>query len=613
MCGVTGIISRGSISYSTIKAMNDKLFHRGPDDEGFLLSGNCVADCSLSKKSYIEGNITLAFGHRRLAIVDLSPLGHQPMHYINRYWIVYNGEVYNHFELRNELIDRGYSFASNTDTEVIMAAYDFWGKDCLGKFNGMWAFVLYDLHRNEFFISRDRFGVKPLYYYQDEDNFIFSSEIKAILANPIVTPMENRAFIRDYINDGCKEYTTDTAFEGIRRFDFGSSVILSGDSVFSPFKELKFWTVSPNLSDELFNIETAHRYAEHYYELLYDAVKLRLRADVKVGSASSGGLDSSSIVYLINQQLKDQGREEQQTTFSTVYNTPGTESCDESIFIDEITRDLKVNSQRIEPLEADVPREHERVIYHLENPPEGTLMSSWYTFKLVGSSDVVVTLDGQGADEQLAGYLPYIINYWATKRNLTGGLKELYHFWRTNTLKYAVIGLSFNLARKIFTENWVIGFASKMTGKQVKIYENLNQRLYDDTFSSLITLIHYADHTSMAHTVESRMPFMDYRLVEFLMSIPACYKIHEGWTKYIARLAFDAKLPDNIVWRKDKMGWPIPEELWINGGLSRWFEEGVSDGFARTGDIPPKDLGIVERSRALRYLNLSVYYKIFIK
>lgn len=613
MCGITGIISKGDIMYSTMKAMNDKLYHRGPDAEGFLFGGDCISDCSLSMVSCVNSDTRFAFGHRRLSIVDLSLFGHQPMQYMNRYWIVYNGEVYNHVELRSELVEKGYHFVSNSDTEVIMAAYDFWGKECLGRFNGMWAFVIYDGLRNEFFISRDRFGIKPLYYFQNDENLIFASEIKALLENPLVVPKEDKEFIRDYLINGCKEYTTRTAFLGIKKFDYGSYIIIGGNDVFSPLKEYKFWKVRPNLSDEKFNSERAQIYAEQYYDLLYDAVRLRLRADVNVGSASSGGLDSSSIVYLINRQLRDQGVEHQQVTFSTVYNTPGTENCDESAFIDEVTRTLDVNSLRIEPQEAEVPHEHRKVIYHLENPPEGTLMSSWHTFKLVGSSEVVVTLDGQGADEQMAGYLPYIINYWSTKKKLSGSLKELYFFWKTSTMKFALIGLGFNVAKKLFSEDVVKYVIFKITGRRIEVYKNLNQRLFEDSFSSLITLLHYADHTSMAHSVESRMPFMDFRLVEFLMSVPACYKIHNGWTKYIARLAFDKKLPDTVVWRKDKMGWPIPEKKWVNGGLKNWFEAGVKDGFLCVGEAAPQKLNKVEHSRAFRYLNLSVLHKVYFK
>ncbi len=612
MCGITGIISTKSFSSSIIKAMNDKISHRGPDEEGFLLGGDITRETSLYKENVIDSALPLAFGHRRLSIVDLSPLGHQPMSYLDKYWIVYNGEVYNHIELRAELEENGYQFVSHTDTEVIMAAYDFWGKDCLNKFNGMWAFVLFDIENNELFISRDRFGKKPLYYYQDQDHFIFSSEMKAILAHPAVTAIRNQAFCDAYLKDGCVEYTRDTAFQNIYRFDFTSYYQCKLEDIFKPIKEQKFWKVIPNLSNEEFNQNKADKLAQQYYDLLSDAVKLRLRADVKVGSASSGGLDSSSIVYLINQQLRADGKEEKQETFSTVYKTPGTEHCDESEFINQITSELNVVSNQIEPKEDEVIKEHSGVIYALENPPERTLMSSWHTFKLVASTDVTVTLDGQGADEQMAGYLDYIVHY-CTNKNLRSLFKEYKYFKSTNTQKFFTAGILFNLSGKVIGKGLTNQIARKFFNVKQDYFLHLNERLHADTFTSLITLIHFADHTSMAHSIESRMPFMDYRLIEFLSSVPVCYKIHNGWTKYIARLAFDKKLPDTITWRKDKMGWPIPEDKWFNGTLKDWYLERVRDGYKVAEQKIPDDISSLNKIKAIRYLNLSVNNEIFFK
>ena len=612
MCGITGIISKKSISTSLIKEMNIKIAHRGPDEAGFLMGGKFEHDIELEKLQVCVSPVSFAFGHRRLSIIDLSPLGHQPMSYRNRYWIVYNGEVYNHIELRAELEGHGYEFVSHTDTEVIMAAYDLWGSECLNKFNGMWAIVIYDMQKQELFISRDRFGIKPIYYYQDENHFIFSSEIKSILVHPDVKAETNMQYCMSYLKDGCKEYTKETAFKNIYRFDFTSFHHCKIENIFTPFNELKFWSVKPNLSNETFNETKAREYASKYYEILNDSVRLRLRADVKVGSASSGGLDSSSIVYLINQQLLAQGKEEKQETFSTVYKTIGTENCDESVFIDQVTRKLNVVSNQIEPLESEVPMEHAKVIYAMENPPESTLMSSWHTFKLVASTDVTVTLDGQGADEQLAGYLPYISNYWAN-RNLEGVWKELKDFKETKTLRFALIGLTANIISRVLGKKITSWIVSKIARRNIDLFQPLNARLHYDSFTHLITLIHFADHTSMAHSIESRMPFMDYRLVEFLTTVPASYKIHNGWTKYIARLAFDKKLPDSITWRKDKMGWPIPEEKWFRGNLNQWFKDAVIDGFKIVGEVAPEDIFSIGKSKAIRYLNLSIFNKTFIK
>lgn len=553
MCGITGIISKNLISEGIVEKMTDTIIHRGPDGYGY----------------YYGENFT--FGHRRLAIIDLTDAGHQPMEYMNRYVITYNGEVYNYLELKEELVKLGYNFKSDTDTEVIMAAFDCWGAECLKRFNGMWAFVIYDKEKKEFFISRDRFGKKPFYYYKDENTFVFASEIKAILEHPDIEAKADWDFLNDYLENGCKEYIKETAFKNIYRFDFSSYFLGTLEELLNDFEVKKYWEIKPNLIEEEFDENKAQEYAQKYYELLEDAVRIRLRADVKVGSALSGGLDSSSIVYLVNKLLKEQGKEELQETFSNVYKSSGTEDCDESKYIDILAQKLNVNSNQIEPNVQDIPKEHKKMIYALENPPENTLMSSWHTFKRVSNTDVKVTLDGQGADEQLAGYTYYFMNYLASA-SILEILQRIRHCSSIPfSKKHVLNGICLNVLKNIFGEKALNNFLKKTIKKYFEF--NLNKQLSEESMSALITLIHYADHTSMAYSIESRMPFMDYRLVEFLASVPSCYKIHKGWTKYLARLAFDKKLPDEVCWRRDKMGWPIPEETWFNGPLKNWLYE----------------------------------------
>lgn len=598
MCGITGIISKNKINEKIIETMTDTIIHRGPDGFGYYHGEN------------------FSFGHRRLAIVDISEAGHQPMEYLNRYVITYNGEVYNHVELRKELEAMGYKFKSHTDTEVIMASYDAWGVKCLNKFNGMWAFVIYDKEKNRYFMSRDRFGKKPFYYYKNKDSFIFASEIKAILAHPDVKANPNIDFLNDYIKHGCREFLKETAFEGIYRFDFASYFEGSLDDFINSFSQTKFWSLKPNLRCEKFDEEKLKEYAKKYYELLEDAVRIRLRADVKVGSALSGGLDSSSIVYLVNKLLKEQGKEELQETFSSVYKSAETKHCDESEFIDTVASYLNVNSNQIEPQEKDVPKEHEKVVWHFENPLESTCMSSWHTFKLVKTTNVKVTLDGQGADEQLGGYLHYVTSY-ISSLSLGNSIKESIKYLKMpNAKTYVKKGLLISIFRNIFGIRITKTIIKKVLKKDFEI--NLNQKLADDFSQNLVTLIHYADHTSMAFSIESRMPFMDYRLVEFLASIPACYKMRDGWTKYIARVAFSGKLPDEITWRRDKMGWPIPENNWFRGNLKEWFIQKIENS-SLVKELTPK-LDIREKLGTninivylIRYLNIAEFENLFLK
>lgn len=551
MCGIAGVITRNYIQKEIIEAMTDAVIHRGPDGFG-----------------YYYGN-EFAFGHRRLAIVDLSELGRQPMEYLGRYVITYNGEVYNHIEIRQELAVKGYKFRSHTDTEVIMAAYDYWGADCLNYFNGMWAFVIHDKRKNIFFISRDRFGIKPLYYYFNEHQFIFASEIKALLAHPSVPRTPNLAYCKGFLLTGPKEYLRETAFEGIFRFDKASYLECPANELFNDFQEKRFWSVYPNLSAEQFDSNKAQNFTEQYKLILNDAVRLRLRADVKIGSALSGGLDSSSIVWLINQQLKTHGKEEIQESFSSVYKTPGTEDCDESRYIDSVAQALLVKSNKIEPNAEDIIEEHRKYTYFLDTPAANTLMSSWHTYKLTKACGVTVTIDGQGADEQLAGYLTYL-KYHIANASWATVFKEMASFSQIpDAKKYLIQGLSAKMMNSILGE----GISTRLfraMGKRFS-FMPLNEKLIRDFDLSLENLFHYADRGSMAFSVESRMPFMDYRLVEFLASVPVVYKLHGGWTKYLARIAFKDSLPSNICWRKDKMGWPIPEEYWFKTIYPSYF------------------------------------------
>lgn len=573
MSGIVGVISKQVPLVYVIQSMNNTLIHRGPDGEGYLLGGAPEPDVDLPGCDLVYSPIPFAFGYRHLAILDLSEQDHQPMCYRDRYWIVYDGRVYNYIELREELEALGYTFSSQTDTEVIMASYDAWGIDCLNRFNGEWAFVLYDSETEELFISRDRFGIKPLYYYLDDQHLIFGSEIKALLKHPAVTREPNIEYCKLFLREGAKDHLRETAFKDIYRFESAGFLKCKIGDILQPFKETTFWSIQPNLSNEPYDEAKASEYAEQYYNLLDDAVRLRLRADVRVGSALSGGLDSSSVTYLVNQHLKAAGREGQQETFSSVYRTPGSEHCDESRYIDEVARFLGIRSNTIEPRVEDIIDEHRRFVYHLDTPATNTVMSSWYTYKLTKACGVTVTLDGQGADEQLGGYLRYLLNYFSTAP-LGTLIQEASLYRQTpNTSSRITHGPILNLSRCLLGERLSLAILGRL-GKKFR-YTPANQQMSDDLILSLGTFFHWADRGSTAFSIESRMPFMDHRLVEFLAAVPAAYKLHGGWTKYLARKAFDGKLPENICWRRDKMGWPIPEEFWFRGDLKEHFERTI--------------------------------------
>lgn len=619
MCAIAGIISHASIRAGDIRRMGDVQAHRGPDGQGFMLSQGVYVENPLPGLIDFSPELPchVALAHRRLAIVDLSPLGHQPMVWRQRYVITFNGEIYNHIELRQELEAKGYTFASHSDTEVILAAYDAWGAACLNRFNGMWAFVLVDTQQHRVFMARDRFGIKPLYYAQSHGGFVFASEIKALLGLPAVEAIPDQDFAKQYLRHGPSVEGTQTAWQGISRFPAASFVECEITQLYAQrVAPTQYWDVQANVSTEAFDDAKAQQLADAYYHLLEDAVRLRLRADVKVGSALSGGLDSSSIVYLLNKLLKEQGVADRQETFSSVYKSPGVQDCDESQFIDRLAQALDVRSNQIEPHVDAVQGEHEKMIYAMDYPPESTCMSGWHTFMRVAQSDVTVTLDGQGADEQLAGYLSYLA-FWFAQMPLRQVMKELPKVLAIpGASRFALPGLAAGLTRRVLGKSITVALVKKL-GYRFDPFVHVNQKLVRDLKASLRMLIHYSDRVSMAHSIESRMPFMDYRVVEFLATVPVAYKLHGGWTKYLARRAFSGKLPDEIVWRKDKMGWPIPETYWFEGQLKGWMAARVTNpAFLEWLGVTAADVPLGKRNVSMthkvRWLNLATWHRLFV-
>lgn len=631
MCGIFGLFSNDSIEPSRAAAMSAVLRNRGPDDEGFVafradgasdwLKGrdtppDIVVKLGLTvdiDKANLFENYTSFLGHRRLSILDLSERGHQPMRYEDKYWIVFNGEIYNYIEVRDELVQAGYEFTSHSDTEVILAAYDKWGVDCLNKFNGMWAFVLVDCLRQRVFLARDRFGVKPLYYHQAPGVFVFASEPKAIFESGVVSPQPNLAYLDAYLQTGPDESSEVTAFEHIVRINPSHYILCQAEDLKNGnFIQQQYWQLSPNPSCEAFEPAKARQLADQYFDLLEDAVRVRLRADVSVGSALSGGLDSSSIVYLVNKIQAEQGLVDKQHTFSCVYSKPEEKHCDESVYIEGLATKLGVKSYTIEPKWEDVPLEHDQVTWAMDTPFANSSMSGWYTYKLIRQNHIKVTLEGQGADEQMAGYLAYIYIYLASL-----GLTELVREARSfmilpGALRYVAAGVVFNLLIKVGAYRVANALYRRISTSKRDLDRSLNERLAHDSMTGLVNLLHYGDRVSMAHSIESRMPFLDYRLAEFLTSVPACYKMHDGWTKYIARLAFDGLLPDEICWRKDKMGWPVPEKIWMGGPLKDWFRRSLQGSKLVERALPGHTtIESDNLPRSFYYLNLAAWEKKF--
>jgi asparagine synthase (glutamine-hydrolysing) len=597
MCGINGILVKDTKPdlLNDLKAMNDILIHRGPDGEGCFIADR------------------VAFGHRRLSIIDLSGNAKQPMHFLDRYVITYNGEIFNYIELRDELIGKGYRFNTLSDTEVVMAAYDMWGAECLKRFNGMWAFVIFDRKLDKVFIGRDRFGIKPLYYYRDNSKFIFSSEIKAILAHKDITATANEEYCVLFAESGSREWIEETAFLNIYRFLQAHYIECNLSDLFG--KSLTFrqyWSLETNLSREKFTYQKSLEYAAKYHALIKDSVRLRLRADVKVGSALSGGIDSSTIVKMVNECLLDQNNHyDNQLTFSSIYTSSAdVKYCDESEHIKTLSDFLNVRSFVTEPPFDEITDTYSKISYHMDTPHEGSLLSAWYVYKLAAQNGVKVTLDGQGADEQLGGYWSYAKLFVADASNPFKGYFQM--SGNPGIRPYINQGLIIGIMRKSLSKSRLELLFDKYSLNKIYL-KSLNEKLVTDTLESLTHHLHFGDRLSMAHSVESRVPFLDYRFVEFAASVPACFKIHDGWTKHIARVAMLNLLPDNILWRRDKLGFPVPEDYWFRGPLKSWIMNEIrSSEFLKKLGLSDVPFDSVHISRLVRLLSLATWHKTFI-
>lgn len=554
--------------------MTRALAHRGPDDEGI----------------FIDQNIGL--GHRRLSIIDLSLSGHQPMFYDNKNLaIVYNGEIYNYLEIRDELQKKGYQFKSQTDTEVILASYQEWGPNCLNKFNGMWALAIYDRKKKLIFCARDRLGVKPFYYFFDKNKFIFASEIKAILKHPEISAKQNDHIIWDYLVCGLVDHSEETFFQGIKELRGGHYLELKIENC--KLKINQYWDLDPKKRTDQKNDQY---YIEQFKELFLDSVRLRLRSDVPIGTCLSGGLDSSAIVSAVNEFLKQDGKIDQigqwQKTFSSVFDKKKYSGCDEREFINEMIKKTKVKSHLVFPDDKKLIQEIDKVIYHQDYPFGSTsIYAQWNVFRLAKQNKVKVMLDGQGSDELLAGYHPFFgIYFFKLLRNFQffRFFSEIVSYSKKHqkpiltvfselfldSIKRGILGptLSKRLKDKwqeydLFLPNFRHKY--KPFKLDVKTNDIFKRGLHNSLEIGLASLLRYEDRDSMAFSLESRVPFLDYRLVEFIYYLPDNQKIRNGETKWVLRQALKGILPEKVRKRQDKIGFATPEEIWMKEALGK--------------------------------------------
>ncbi|MDC0761646.1 asparagine synthase (glutamine-hydrolyzing) [Brevibacillus sp. AG] len=585
MCGIYGIVrSEKRVYENELRIMGERLKHRGRDDEGIFLHDN------------------IGLGHKRLSIIDVTN-GKQPMtNEDGTVWIVFNGAVYNYLELRQELVQKGHNIKTYCDTEVIIHAYEEYGKDCVSRFNGMFSFVIWDQNKQEIFAARDRFGVKPFYYSMQDGEFIFASEIKALLSHNPALRKVNMKGLKDYY---VFQYTLadKTLFEGVKKLEPGYHLTIKINDGFRAKIE-QYWDF--NFNYDLYHTEDY--FVDKVRFLLEDAVKIRLRSDVPVGAHLSGGLDSSSVVSFAASLLEGMNIK----TFTGGF--ADSKEYDETYYAKLVAKHSKADYYEIFPTASDFADSIQDIIYYLDEPGAGPGVFPQYMVSKLASQHVKVVLGGQGGDEIFAGYARYMVAY--LEESLKGAIEDtanrgefvttlssiipnlnllsnykpmLQHFFKEGLFgpqdqRYFRLidrseGMKDVLDSDLFTES----SSYSVFDDYQKIFNRsnatsyLDKMLYFDVKASLPALLHVEDRTSMAVGLESRLPLLDYRLMELVATIPPVIKFQSGKSKNILKQAVKNHVPDEIINRKDKMGFPVPLNEWYQKDLNGFIKEILLD------------------------------------
>jgi asparagine synthase (glutamine-hydrolysing) len=574
MCGIVSIINISEtkkIASHHIERMNAALNHRGPDGEGVW-----VSPCS-----------RVHFGHKRLSIIDLSDTSAQPMHASDaRYVLIFNGEIYNYKELKQECLKAGSQFNTLSDTEVIIEVYRHWGVSGFNRLRGMWAFILLDRRDNIVVISRDPFAIKPLYYGFLDGHFYCASEIKALTAVSDFFREEDTATTQLFLEYGYLDRDEWTFFKNIKRFPHAHYAIINLNQKKEQLDCVRYWT-APEIDYSL----SFKRAVKQLKELFIDSIQLHLRSDVPIGSCLSGGIDSSAIVGVATSLQKNQAY----TTFTAHY--PNHPEYDESRWAKLVIDHCKTDSIFIEPTQAQFMDSLDDLLWTQDEPfGSMSIFAQYCVFKRIGESSVKVVLNGQGADEILAGYHGYVPIYFdhlLKKKKFLTLTKEL--------LAFKDMNIQYNLKAKLLSY-WNTQWRQKKATMHQQAYDTqindqeLHSRLNrlvrpSQSFEGELThllcesnipqLLRYEDRNSMRFSIESRVPFLNSELVSFILSLPAEFKIKGGYTKAVFREALKDIMPREVYHRKDKLGFPAPEINWMkacfnidvpSAGSKQWRE-----------------------------------------
>lgn len=579
MCGIVAMLDRGGAAdpLSLWRAM-EELSHRGPDDEGYVLAGPQHAaafggvvsppalELPLINRAARTDGFPIGLANRRLAILDLSPGGHGPMGRTEgNVWLTYNGEVYNYRELRRELMDAGYEFRSESDTEVVLVAYSAWGTACFERFNGMFALAIWDGGRQRLVVARDRMGIKPLYAARIGDADVFASEPRALVSIGADSTVDETAATA-YIAAGYADWSDRTFFRGVRQVGAGTFEVLSLDG---GRRVHQYWSLD---AGRRFGGPLADASAV-FRETFVDSVRLQLRSDVPVGTCLSGGLDSSSVVAASS--LGEVSRSAQHAFTATF---PGT-LADEAAYARAVTTAFGLHGHEVAPSGEGLAADLDALLLSQGEPfPSSSSYAQWKVMQLAREAGVTVLLDGQGGDELLAGYdafHPFVIADHLRRMRLMAALHEVIHARSRTLATVGRVGAAFapefvrtrararvraDAASLLAVDSTAWEALADLEGGRPTLGNIMDRALRQTT---LPVLLRSEDRNSMAHSREARVPFLDHRLVELAFSLPTEFKIRGGTTKVVLRQALRDLLPTQVLERRDKLGFVTPEADWI--------------------------------------------------
>jgi asparagine synthase (glutamine-hydrolysing) len=567
MCGFAAMLSLhgGQADRTVVERMSQMIAHRGPDDAGNYFSG------------------PVGFGFRRLSILDLTAAGHQPMTTPDgQVTLVFNGAIYNYAELRVELEALGHTFRSSGDTEVLLHAYCAWGEKCLDKLNGMWAFLVDDRRRGKLFGSRDRFGIKPLYYHRSRNHFLFASEIKAIRASGLYDGAPHWPTVAGFLLEDRLDESSDTFYEGIEQIPAGTAFEVNMEG---HLKQWRYWAV-----EAVPPVDEANP-AAAFAELFEDSMRLHMRSDVPVGMQLSGGLDSTSIICALARLRASTSASGPLKAFSYM-----SREYDESQYIADTIKMTDAQLVQLETTPQNLWANLGRLMWFQDEPVHSMQpLIGFALMELAASKGVKVILNGQGADETIAGYGSYFRDYWntllrrgsvlqawleieryATSHGCSGGrlfMRQLRHLIQSKLhgiRAYRSLARRRNLSR-LRSDPWFTPELSRCHPEQEPLNfagDDLNTSLVGSIIrDSLPVYLRVEDRNSMAHSIEARVPFLDYRLVSFVLGLPANWKMRGAWNKFVLREGMRNRIPESVRSRVDKMGFPSSFRKWFAGPL----------------------------------------------